>query len=150
PNPDSALIRIARDLTESSNQLRAQLAEGNIEAAQGVWARMVAAQENLDWEIYAAVGLLDQQAADAIRADPFAQMMPGARPFEWLLQEEASASGRPTAWFKRNAYAHPTGERSPSVATRVAIIARTPELQLIEQPQFKRRWTVPDWHGTRR
>jgi hypothetical protein len=149
PAESPSMATSAAELTGLAGRIAPLLREGNLVEAEKTWTRMVAVQENIDWEIYAAVGLIDGETIEMVRSQAFESLAPGCRPFEWLLVEEARNTGRMTAWFERNDYAEPTGEIPRAVAVRLDIIARTPELQLIERPEFKRRWTVPAWRGVR-
>lgn len=122
--------------------------------------RLVALQEEVDWAVYRLFGLLgkpldakEQKAARQLypRSFPWeahhdqpcpAELSPGSRPFEQLLDLEA------TQWFKRNAYPdpippedHPGGMRD-LLRVRMAAVEAVPEIRVIEQPEYKHRWAV--------
>lgn len=98
--------------------------------------RLVAVQEQIDWAVYELFGLSG-------RPDLPDATSPGHRPFEWrLLQENPS-----TAWFERNRYPRPDASTTPAPAAALEQIASSDELQLLERPDFKHRWTVRDMHA---
>lgn len=111
--------------------------EGESEDARNVRRReeyaarlreMVAEQEALDVRVYRLFGLLSDEAN-------LRDVELGSRPFEVTLAREHAG----TAWFQRNGYAAPrAGARS------LDDLAVGSEVRLIEQPEFKRRWTVLD------
>ena len=92
--------------------------------------KMVAVQERLDFEVYRLFGLVQNVLAVA------AEIAPGSRPFEVQLVRDAT----PTAWFARHSYDIPNAE-----AIALEDLRLPPEVRLVEQPTFKRRWLLPDW-----
>jgi hypothetical protein len=137
-------------------------------------ARMCALQEELDWLIYDAFGLLtaeDRMLLDRARGEVWPdfpnsigeqaasiggsglhQLHPGHRAFEVVLARDCVVAGTTTAWFERNGYRLPSeipALYSPAcqrlIDARVAIIDRNLEIRLIEKPEFKRRWTFRDY-----
>jgi len=111
--------------------------------------QMVALQEELDWAVYALFGMCEKTTASekALKSG----LHPEARPVEQLLQMR-SAEGEKTIFYDVHSY-RGTGIHTPQVAEeygsvtaqRLEIIKETPELRLIEQPDFKRRWQVEPW-----
>jgi len=101
------------------------------------FAEMVSLQEALDWAVYGLVGLVSEDDL----AQPDDTLSAGHRPFEHLLAERE----RKTAWFSRNDYPRPDGNepRSDLTRARLAAIRDSKELQLLERPEYKRRWGVP-------
>lgn len=92
-------------------------------------AQMVAVQERIDFSVYKLFGLLD-----AVPPIP-AAIAAGARPFE----VELAYGSTPTEWFLR----HDVDLPSPH-STRLSDMKLTPEVLLIEQPTYKRRWQLGD------
>lgn len=134
-------------------------------SAEAALARMCALQEELDWLVYDAFGLLtpeDRVLLEGARAEVWPEiaasdetdiavcgLRPGHRAFEIVLARDCAASGTHTAWFERNGYGSPeeiAGTYSEPcqrlLQARVAIIDRNSQIRLIEKPEFKRRWTL--------
>lgn len=120
---------------------------------------MVGLQEELDWLAYRLYGL--DPESDARPADGTPPLRPSERPFELTLAGEdaerraAVARGEepdelPTAWFERHGWEAVTEverlapDQQAVVAARLARTDASRELQLLEQPTFKRRWYRPD------
>lgn len=139
-------------------ELRKRLAERR-EADLADLRMMVAIQEDLDWVCYRIYGLDRNQTFAPHELEP---MDPTMRPMELELairdqaNREAIARGEetteiPTAWFTRHGW-EPRTELPPNtpakqrktIEHRRARIAAVPELALIEQPTYKRRWYRPD------
>ncbi|MEV0003070.1 BREX-2 system adenine-specific DNA-methyltransferase PglX [Micromonospora sp. NPDC050980] len=122
---------------------RQRLAEAEAEY-RSTRARMIALQEELDWEVYRLYGLIDE---DLTCADP-PELALGERAFEIVLH----TSGAQTEWFNRHGSkpidrpaAHwPAAYRS-LVERRIAIIAANRHIGLIERPECKRRWSTDGW-----
>lgn len=96
---------------------------------------MVALQERLDFEVYRLFELLDETPSlpDSIA--------PGHRFFEvQLVRDEAQ-----TAWFERHDYERPSAGE-PSLDD----LSLPPEVRLMEQPEYKRRWLLRDWDAETR
>ncbi len=125
----SALFERRLDARHDGDQGSAAQAQ----AQEGiVLRRMVALQERIDFEVYALFGL-----AAIPEAQPSA-IEPGHRWFEQQLARERPG----TAWFARQGYSMP----SPSEGQRPPV-SLPPEVQLVEQPSYKRRWGITDWPG---
>jgi hypothetical protein len=121
--------------------------------------RMVATQEELDWVCYCLYGLDHNPTSPPEQLEP---IDPTLRPFELELavRDEANraaiARGEetteiPTAWFTRHGWEPRTelpsdvsAKLRATIAHRRARIAAVPELALIEQTTYKRRWYRPD------
>jgi hypothetical protein len=104
-------------------------------ATRAASEQMVALQEQLDWEVYRALGLCDSVPEECRTCSE-----PGVRPFERRLVQ-----ARPrTQWFARNRYRDPRSSDGSAYSTSPQL---SPELNLLEQPEYKRRWTVRDHEG---
>ncbi|MER6591207.1 BREX-2 system adenine-specific DNA-methyltransferase PglX [Micromonospora purpureochromogenes] len=109
-----------------------------------VRARMIALQEELDWEVYRLYGLIDE---DLTCANP-PELALGERAFELTL----AARGKETEWFNRHG-AKPVDRPQPHwpaeyrslVERRIATIAANRHIGLIERPECKRRWSTEGW-----
>jgi hypothetical protein len=138
---------------------------------QSALARMCGLQEELDWLVYEAFGLLEPNEVEALRrirgvalADfPLhidqgpdsvgrAGLRPGHRAFEMELAGRSLRSGTHTAWFARNGYASPA-EASNVYArpyqelleARIELLRANARIRVMEQPECKHRWTVINW-----
>jgi len=127
--------------------------------------RVVAVQEELDWRVYSLFGLLDEREKRDLEAlgrdlfgdfatidcranSPFpGELAAGHRAFELLLNPAK------TQWFSRNGYATAGDADSYAAPTAALLRARmraiqsNQNLRVIEQPQYKHRWTLPDVTG---
>ena len=121
--------------------------------------QMVATQEELDWVCYRLYGLDDNPTQTP---DQLAAIDPTLRPVELELavHDEANRAAIvrgeetteiPTAWFTRHGWEPRTelpADLSPklreTIEHRRSRVAAVPELALIEQTTYKRRWYRPD------
>jgi hypothetical protein len=109
-------------------------------------ARMIAVQEELDWEVYRLYGLINEDLTYG--GDDLPGLALGQRAFEIAL----ARSGEETAWFERHG-SKPIIEipaRWPPtyrdlVQRRLEVIEGHPYIRLLEQPEFKRRWLQESW-----
>lgn len=109
-----------------------------------VRARMIALQEELDWEVYRLYGLMDE---DLTHPDPPGLSL-GERAFEITMVQQKVE----TAWFMRHDSV-PVDKPNPDwpadyrdlVERRIAATAGNRHLQLIERPECKRRWATDGW-----
>ncbi|GAA2369384.1 BREX-2 system adenine-specific DNA-methyltransferase PglX [Dactylosporangium salmoneum] len=126
----------------------------SLDAAKAVYARirgrMIAVQEELDWEVYRLYGLLDEDLT--VPDDAIPELQLGQRAFE-IIMARGIAEGEPLPeWFVRHR-SQPTTtlpEEWPSayretVLKRMAVIESRPDLALIERPECKRRWSSTPW-----
>ncbi|MFI9216095.1 BREX-2 system adenine-specific DNA-methyltransferase PglX [Streptomyces werraensis] len=116
--------------------------------------RMVAVQEELDWEVYGLFGLLDEREIVELTVpqehfDALPEVCPGERAFEIVMARQSAK----TAWFERHESKRVTEipDRWPDwyqdiVRARVNLIERGGKgVEIIERPEYKRRWVVEPW-----
>lgn len=122
---------------------RQRLAEAEAEY-HSVRARMIALQEELDWEVYRLYGLIDED----LTCDNPPELALGERAFEIVLH----TSGAQTEWFNRHGskpidrpQPHWPAEYRSLVERRIATIAANRHIGLIERPECKRRWSTDGW-----
>lgn len=109
----------------------------------------IALQEELDWQCYRLYGLID---ADLTYGKPVPPISLGERAFEIALARRVAAGDTTTTWFERHGStpitdipAHwPTDYRA-LVQKRLDAIEAVPNVKLIEQPEYKRRWSSEPW-----
>jgi hypothetical protein len=116
--------------------------------------RMVAVQEELDWDVYRLYGLLSDAEAAELVATPedVPELELGQRAFEIAMARQIARGELDTQWFARHRSAPITDipSRWPRayqdvVAKRIAVIERNIHIALIEQPAYKRRWQTEPW-----
>jgi len=160
PLPDTLPLERARLLDSLAQELGAR--EPSAVCAQGVpsrealavarkeseeiRARMIAVQEELDWEMYRRYGLVEEDLT--YRADDLPGLALGERAFEIAL----ARSGEQTAWFQRHGStpvteipAHWPAAYRELVQRRLNLIAGHPHIRLLEKPEYKRRWSQEPW-----
>lgn len=113
--------------------------------------RMVAEQEELDWDVYANYGLVGEEVVG--HAEP-EQLAPEERPFEIVLGRSVIAGASSNAWFSRhsrNMVASVPSSWSPDrralFERRITLIETDANIRLLEQPAYKRRWATPSWES---
>jgi len=114
-----------------------------------LFAQMVTLQEELDWQVMGAYGLVGEEVIGAdVEAPP---LVLGERAFELVLARQVAAGEVETSWFARHGAAPitelparwPAGYRA-LVEQRVALIEEDVNVGLIERPEHKRRWSGVD------
>ena len=120
--------------------------------------KLAAWQEELDWQIYEVfslagpddnVSLPDEQGMDMV--SDFGLEL-GERAFEIVLARRMAAGEVQSTWFKRHGATPitelprhwPTAYRE-LVERRIRRIESDPNIRLIEQPEYKRRWNTQSW-----
>lgn len=139
--------RLASHLPDAVAPTRSALSDAR-EEAETLRASMIAVQEELDWEVYALYGILDE---DLSHPSP-PPIRFGERAFEISLARRMAAGRDQTSWFDRH-QATPTRELPAHwpddyrnlVETRIELIESHRDLALIERPEYKRRWQWEPW-----
>lgn len=118
-------------------------------------ALIISLQEELDWQMLAAYGLVsDKLPILGADAPPLAL---GQRAFEIVLARQVAAGKTETAWFDRHGSS--AVDRIPSawpveyrevVQRRIELIESNPDIGLIERPEHKRRWNRTAWDDRQR
>jgi hypothetical protein len=137
--------------SRSAAALNASLMTGRLEEQRAI-ARMVMLQEELDWQTYHAYGLTVESLTHASSNADALGIAAGQRAFEIVMARRMSSGELETAWFERHGSTPVTdcpAEWSTGYAEivrrRIALIERDPNIALIEQPEFKRRWNIEPW-----
>lgn len=112
--------------------------------------RMVAMQEELDWENYAAYGLLDETLTFDTARLP--EITPGQRAFEIVMARKVATGELDSAWFTRHGSSPITDipqdwpqEYRELVQRRIDVIESDRKINLLERPEYKRRWAEESW-----
>jgi hypothetical protein len=117
-------------------------------ASGDIIRRMISLQEESDWEFYFHYGLIDSDLTCKDIEPPPLNL--GERAFEILLAQSEDESD--ATWFIEQGIA-PTPEipehwpesYQQLVRERLRLIAQHPYFQLLERPEYKRRWEQVDW-----
>lgn len=116
--------------------------------------RMIALQEELDWDVYRRYGLLtdDEAAKSVANPESVPELKLGERAFEIVLARRVKRGELETQWFARHRSTpitaipgHWPQEYQDVVAKRIEIIERDRNIGLIERPECKRRWQSEPW-----
>ncbi|MFE1838868.1 BREX-2 system adenine-specific DNA-methyltransferase PglX [Streptomyces sviceus] len=134
--PTSTALRNARDVWESAR------------------GRMIALQEDLDWQVYSLYGLHSDDLR--VSEDPDSHNTPelklGERAFEIVLARRVAAGEVSDEWFKRHNStpiteipAHWPAPYREIVQKRIDVIASNRAISMVERPEYKRRWATEGW-----
>lgn len=117
--------------------------------------RMIALQEELDWQVYHSYGLLNDTERAQLTVsdlDTVPELKLGERAFEIVLARKVAAGEAETAWFARHGSkpiteipAHWPEWYREVVQTRIDVIEKRRDIALIERPECKRRWATQPW-----
>lgn len=114
--------------------------------------RMIFEQEEADWETYRFYGLVDEDLT--YKGDGIDQIDLGQRAFEIALARLVEDESEQTSWFERHGSTAITDfpldwpeEYKYLVQKRLDMIVSNRNIQLLEKPEFKRRWTRESWNS---
>ncbi|MGN8106900.1 BREX-2 system adenine-specific DNA-methyltransferase PglX [Paraburkholderia sp. 22098] len=163
PLPDEFPVETARLIDDLASKYTKQLPTETIrspipsrqdldavrDSLEETRAKMIALQEELDWETYRIYGLLDE---DLRFIGDLPHVKLGERAFEIALAQDCAAGTATTTWFERHRSrsttsvpAHWPADYRALVERRIAVIRRSRDLALIERPECKRRWASDEW-----
>ncbi|MGW2746810.1 BREX-2 system adenine-specific DNA-methyltransferase PglX [Streptomyces sp. NPDC001450] len=138
-------------VTRSTTPTRDGLDEARRTQEQ-IRARMIALQEELDWTVYGAYGLLTAEEVARTTIDDVPEVALGQRAFEIVLARKVAAGAADTAWFERHGStptteipAHWPESYRAVVQARIDLIEANKDIRLIERPEYKRRWSIEPW-----
>lgn len=113
--------------------------------------RMMAHQEELDWEVYRLYGLVDEDDL-TYTGDDMPEVSLGERAFEIALARRVAAGDEVTAWFERHGSTpvteiptHWPQAYRDLVQRRLDLIESNKFIRLLEKPEYKRRWAMEPW-----
>ncbi|WP_426976360.1 BREX-2 system adenine-specific DNA-methyltransferase PglX [Pseudarthrobacter sp. O4] len=145
------LDALARELSTTMEEAFASglpdeaVMENALHKRSSILRKMVAEQEELDWETYRLFGLLSSDSDIAGSELPDIEV--GERAFEIALASTLPPEDPGNAWFVRHGSSPvvKVPSRWPEsyrqlVQRRLHLIESNPTIRLLEQPQFKRRW----------
>ncbi|AWL38680.1 MULTISPECIES: BREX-2 system adenine-specific DNA-methyltransferase PglX [unclassified Streptomyces] len=117
-------------------------------------ARMIALQEELDWQVYSLYNLHSQDLR--VSEDPdyssIPELNPGERAFEIVLARRVAAGEASDEWFRRHNStpiteipAHWPAPYREIVQKRIDAIESNRAIGMVERPEYKRRWATEGW-----
>ncbi len=117
--------------------------------------RMIALQEELDWQVYGSYKLLSETETGQLTIDDvytLPEVRLGERAFEIVLARKVAAGEAETSWFSRHGStaimeipAHWPEEYRRVVQVRIDMVEKRWNIALIERPECKRRWAAEPW-----
>jgi hypothetical protein len=112
--------------------------------------RMVALQEELDWDCYAHYGVID--APLTLPPEQLPALGRGERAFEIVLARQLAAGDSTTKWFSYHGITPITelpndwsADYRDLVQRRIELIESDRAIGLLERPEYKRRWNWDSW-----
>lgn len=118
-------------------------------------ARMIALQEELDWQVYSLYNL---HSEDLRLSDPDAvpDLALGERAFEIVLARRVEAGEASEEWFNRHGSEqireipdHWPADYRALVQKRIDAIESNRAIGMVERPEYKRRWATEGWAAMR-
>lgn len=118
-------------------------------------ARMIALQEELDWQVYALYNLHSEDLRlPNVSAVP--ELALGERAFEIVLACRVVTGEASGEWFKRHGStpiteipAHWPADYRALVQKRIEAIESNRAIGMVERPEYKRRWATEGWDAMR-
>ncbi|KLJ03454.1 BREX-2 system adenine-specific DNA-methyltransferase PglX [Streptomyces sp. KE1] len=118
-------------------------------------ARMIALQEELDWQVYSLYNLHSEDLRLPDSA-PLPELALGERAFEIVLARRVKDGEASGEWFKRHGStpiteipAHWPDDYRALVQKRIDVIESNRAIGMIERPEYKRRWATEGWDSMR-
>jgi hypothetical protein len=155
---DGLAAELAR-MTPATVLARGGVSRAALDTARAQWdrvrARMVFEQEELDWEVYRSYGLVDEDLTYSGAGIDILAL--GERAFEIALARRVARGTEETAWFERHGsrpITEPPSEWPEDYRDlfhrRHDLIGDNPFINLLERPEFKRRWASRSWEELER
>ncbi|EPD67375.1 BREX-2 system adenine-specific DNA-methyltransferase PglX [Streptomyces sp. HGB0020] len=155
----TALDVLAQQLASTSPEaVAAESTASVLREAKARWestrARMIALQEELDWQVYSLYNLHAEDLR--VSEDPDDPNIPelalGERAFEIVLARRVAAGEASDEWFKRHGStpiteipAHWPAPYREIVQKRIDAIESNRAIGMVERPEYKRRWATEGW-----
>ncbi|MCX4735373.1 BREX-2 system adenine-specific DNA-methyltransferase PglX [Streptomyces sp. NBC_01363] len=134
--PTGSLLREARDTWRSTR------------------ARMIALQEELDWQVYSLYNLHPEnlRVSEDLDSAEIPELALGERAFEIILARRVAAGEASDEWFKRHGSTpiteiptHWPATYRAIVQKRIDAIESSRAIGMVERPEYKRRWATEGW-----
>jgi hypothetical protein len=146
---DARAALLPEKLCAAQVPTRSQLDQARGRAAEHL-AKMIALQEELDWECYRLYGIVEEDLT--VPLDEIQPLQLGERAFEILMARLMRSGVMETTWFERHHSSPITEPPShwPQAYTemyfrRHEVMQSNRDIALIERPEYKRRWNLPTW-----
>ncbi|MEU5024290.1 BREX-2 system adenine-specific DNA-methyltransferase PglX [Streptomyces milbemycinicus] len=117
--------------------------------------KMVALQEELDWDVYSSYGLLSADERARLTTPPTLELpavKPGERAFEIALARRFAGEPEPAKWFTRHNTTpvtevpqHWPAPYRAVVRARIDAVESRRAIAFVERPEYKRRWLTESW-----
>lgn len=138
-------------VTDTAKHSRAALDQARADWSSTL-ARMIALQEELDWQVYGLYSLTQNEECRMQKWEDTPALSLGERAFEIALARRVAAGKEQTAWFERHSStpitklpAHWSAAYRTVVERRLQLLEKDRNIALIERPEYKRRWNVEPW-----
>ncbi|CCF62566.1 BREX-2 system adenine-specific DNA-methyltransferase PglX [Nocardia cyriacigeorgica] len=119
---------------------------------ESIRRKMIALQEELDWQVYGLYSLLRDDLT-AVK-DEIPEITFGERAFEIVLARKAARGEASGEWFARHAAQpvtslpnHWPDTYQKIVRRRIEVIESNRAIGMIERPEYKRRWATDGWEA---
>ncbi|WP_405610574.1 BREX-2 system adenine-specific DNA-methyltransferase PglX [Streptomyces sp. NBC_01508] len=157
----AALDTLAQQLSSASPSAitsKSTPTASSLRDARTVWlsthARMIALQEELDWQVYTLYTLHSEDLRMPNDSDfvEIPELLPGQRAFEIVLARRVADGTASTDWFRRHGFTAVTDipinwpdSYRDVVQRRIDVIETSRAIGMVERPEFKRRWDGEGW-----
>ncbi len=138
-------------IVQHESNLRSSIASCQ-RSVDAIIAKMISIQEELDWENYLGFELIRDEAE--VLTDNPPPLIVGQRAFEIVLARRIAAGEARSTWFERHGSIPITElptewpeDYKKLVERRIELIENDPNIRLIEQPEYKRRWNTEPWES---
>ncbi|MGW7598920.1 BREX-2 system adenine-specific DNA-methyltransferase PglX [Streptomyces antimycoticus] len=114
--------------------------------------RLIALQEELDWQVYAIYNLLNSDIT--INSEELPDLAPAERAFAIVLARKSARGEVNTSWFSHHNHRFMPITELPDrwsdsyktvVQKRIEVIETSRAIGMIERPEYKRRWATEGW-----
>ncbi|MBT2452730.1 BREX-2 system adenine-specific DNA-methyltransferase PglX [Streptomyces sp. ISL-43] len=129
-----------------------------LRTVRGTWestrARMIALQEELDWQVYSLYNLHpeDLRLSEDADSTDIPELSLGERAFEIVLARRVAAGQASGEWFRRHESTpiteipvHWPAPYREVVQKRIDAIESSRAIGMVERPEYKRRWATEGW-----
>ncbi len=152
------LANMAPDSLTQRNKVSSKKLTEAKETSLRMRSQMMCLQEELDWQCYRLYGLIqesDQLEWPEDQLENLPGIRLGERAFEILMARQMAEGKLETTWFERHKEAgskpiteipsHWPEAYKKLVERRIEFIESNKSINLIERPEYKRRWNTEPW-----